>query len=867
MPRRTRLDRVSKVGLATLTLALVILTSVVSPATSRPVRAQQSSAAVQDNIILLDITASMVGEGSDPKARDIWSGVLGKVREQISNLPDHTNLAIVPFANGPRLGQIWPRPTDSTQDPLDLRALDTSTRASALAYIADWQSRKPDGQSTWICDSLEYALQRLSASRAVQPNVALHQNVFLYTDGADNGRCEKDFVNQFSNIFNGQRGDYDFLYVTYVDINQQISPEDRQRIARNTRGGTTVLGDLPPLVALDVVGPEPTAATNLNDVKPVRVNLKLANELPMGASFSADVDVSSAAGELTVQPSTLTIQPSMSFEVRAARPLAEGPIPVTIRLTPRGDQFFFANSTLSVDLTWQPVEVELIQATLDLGNLARAPAQAMLRLSSAVPDGRTFTADVVTDLPGLTVQPTTLTLASAMPISLTGVGLGGSVRSGGLRLRPHDTTFKFKNGDRVPFTFGWAPIVDLVASPLADTNLADQPQGVSLVLTPRSPLPNSAQPLTAHVEIGPKDLGLRVEPTVVTLGSQVPLKIYSETALAPGAYTARLHFVPDSGEFDPRDADVQFTWQHNPPRVALRLDRASTDFGTIAAGSVSTDPGSFALVPTFDLAAVKAGATADLRALVNGEERPDQLWFAAPNGQHLTRRSVGPADQRIDMGERIDARTEGRFWPGTDTRVAAIEAQPGNTPDEKIQFLTAAGLPIDRMDFTYQVEHGITALVLALLALLVTTLILVYVKLCPRFPVNAALVVDGGGHYPLRSLAETSFARRWCGGSVTIGSPADNVDVSASETLAIVSPKAGGLGLFGHGAFLRSVNSAIDPPLEVDGEPLTGTKRLRDGAQVVSSGLTVSYQVRSRPEESDDPTLADNDRYADPYAA
>src|SRR5437868_4988 len=87
----------------------ICLMSLLVAVTPRAVQGQQPAPATRDAIILLDITASMRGQGDDPKARDIWDQVVAKVGEQLDQLAVGTSLTIIPFANGPRYSQIWPK--------------------------------------------------------------------------------------------------------------------------------------------------------------------------------------------------------------------------------------------------------------------------------------------------------------------------------------------------------------------------------------------------------------------------------------------------------------------------------------------------------------------------------------------------------------------------------------------------------------------------------------------------------------------------------------------------------------------------------------------------------------------------------------
>ncbi len=140
---------------AYLTAALLVLLGcVVFTPSGRgtQVQAQTPAAVPRDVIVLLDVTLSMRGFGTDPLRRDIWDQVRDRVLAQIDQLADGTSLMIVPFASGPQYRNIWPSGVDRPDTPGPFAAMDGGGRAEAKKFIA---GREPDGQATFICDSLD----------------------------------------------------------------------------------------------------------------------------------------------------------------------------------------------------------------------------------------------------------------------------------------------------------------------------------------------------------------------------------------------------------------------------------------------------------------------------------------------------------------------------------------------------------------------------------------------------------------------------------------------------------------------------------------------------------------------------------------
>lgn len=124
---------------------------------------QTTSEPPRDAVILLDVTRSMRGEGPPPVTEDIWDDVKARVIELVSQLSTDTTVAIVPFDAGPVLPEIWPAPGAARSDATQFQSLEGDNRVDTISHI---NQLVPDGQATWICDALEFALDQLNLRRA-----------------------------------------------------------------------------------------------------------------------------------------------------------------------------------------------------------------------------------------------------------------------------------------------------------------------------------------------------------------------------------------------------------------------------------------------------------------------------------------------------------------------------------------------------------------------------------------------------------------------------------------------------------------------------------------------------------------------------
>jgi hypothetical protein len=298
--------------------------------------ASDSVGVARDVIVLLDITGSMRGGGTDQTARDIWDQVVEKLIQQVNDLPDGSSLAIVPFDAGPRLARVWPAAQKSASAQIQLGALDGRTRDTAINHI---KGLVPDGATTGICDSLEYALKQMSGWRAQQSNAQRVETVFIYTDGLDNGRCKDNFVKRLVTVFKGAITDNPFLYGVYIDLNGRLKPAD---IGPLTDAGFSINTSLPDFID---VAPGPTdLAAALLDPDGTDLVLHLSGEA-LNRKLTARVDLLSGSAGLVITPGEITLAAEVTIHLTATQAIAPGGHAAAIVLAPITGNYQFTNST------------------------------------------------------------------------------------------------------------------------------------------------------------------------------------------------------------------------------------------------------------------------------------------------------------------------------------------------------------------------------------------------------------------------------------------------------------------------------------------------------------------------------------------
>lgn len=258
------------VWLARRTLALVAAVVAVCSVAATVAHSQQAPQP-QDVIILLDTTASMVGQGTDPKAQNIFPRVVQTVAELIGGFPSTTRVMVMPFDRGVDMS----------------RARVFPARPSPTEMSAYLQTLQPTGQVTYIYESVDAALGQLEAWSNGQKDRP--QALYIYTDGLDNGPHEGTWIQDLTKRIQLHRTDSPYLFAYYSDLQRQL--DDTQSSSLSNAGVDVVRG----IVRLD------TQVLDFGDVGPGQ------NRVTRDLSFFLSKDVPSSPVSFQMDPAGLPI--------------------------------------------------------------------------------------------------------------------------------------------------------------------------------------------------------------------------------------------------------------------------------------------------------------------------------------------------------------------------------------------------------------------------------------------------------------------------------------------------------------------------------------------------------------------------------
>lgn len=465
---------------------------------------------------------------------------------------------------------------------------------------------------------------------------------------------------------------------------------------------------------------------------------------------------------------------------------------------------------------------------------------------------------------------------------------------------------------------GLPDVINLNDDPQFLGNLAEFPDGVTrIVRIERGELTGpDGQPRSARLRLLPAELGVTVD-AEVQLAPEMTITFRGTENTPPGQYNAILEFVPIQNDyiFDPTSVIVTFSWDPAPPTPTpeptatatplptatppptltptplptatlpppptatpaptatpvpvpgIIIEREETcELGELDAGSEDVLEGSCPLTVAFNPDAQAMNAGVDLEATLNGDEDSEQFWLIDPvsGGQvsELTLQSNGQATQTVQVGYRINAPNDSRFWPGGATGNAAITA---TSPDATVGFEDQGEPAGGVLAFSYTVNYPLSPLfILSLLLLVLLILLIVFFLLHARFPRQAQLRVDGGMtpiHY-LRAASERTLLQRFFPRTLGIGSSRDVINVETGATVARLSPRAH-LFSMGTETYIEPVGRAVHPvqgaatstqfgfaeqtaaietAVRVNGVPLTARRRLRHDDEITTNGgLTAHY--------------------------
>lgn len=376
-----------------------------------------------DYAIMIDISGSMHGEGTDPQASDIFGDVQTAVEHFIQQLPAGSTVVIMPFAEG--------------VNPADVRQFTVTTAQSRAGAIAFVQSLPPNGnygQYTSLYDSVEAGLDELKKMRTddSRPHV---QTELIYTDGLGNGPGDSSLAD-FLKKLDAARVDQPHLFVKYVSLGKAvpdkpalqqhgvqvventqdlINPEREVRVAPATVELGTIAGDGTVTT---------TISTSFSDQSVAGVMLHLAvvpGSLPAGLTMTispADIGISTAP-----IPLQLTISGVAShigwhdpkLKITSSDPdLLVAPETIVV-------QFTVAAPTPTPTATAMATATPLPTATATAAATATATP---LPTATATPTATPLPTSTATPLPTSTPQPTSTPWPTSTPLPTPTVGFG-----------------------------------------------------------------------------------------------------------------------------------------------------------------------------------------------------------------------------------------------------------------------------------------------------------------------------------------------------------------------------------------------------------------------------------------------------------
>jgi len=303
-------------------LAVWLLTVAV-PARAEQPQQQQAPYVV----IVLDDTASMIGQGANPQAKAIWVDVQGAVIRLLGTLPVGAQVLIVPFAGGPEVTRLYPAQPPPGGPGVTWQTLDgTAAVSDAAAFVNQLTA---NGQSTAIFPSLKFGADQLSAIGTSPQGSGHPLQLYLFTDGIDTSG-NPQWLNQATTLLGNLHNDPALhLYSAFInfgpptpgpcgfDACAETSPTKPLAVAQLKTNSVVFppLAGRPPRSGADIaVGITVGAAappSNEMDVQrsldqPVGARLRLLAPSALtqkGAESSVRVD---AEGDVSLPPGTYT---------------------------------------------------------------------------------------------------------------------------------------------------------------------------------------------------------------------------------------------------------------------------------------------------------------------------------------------------------------------------------------------------------------------------------------------------------------------------------------------------------------------------------------------------------------------------------
>lgn len=356
--------------------------------------------AVFDYVVLIDVSGSMVGLPAGSGHTVIFPQVQRAVSDFVLDLPDGSNLTLIPFSG----------PIDDAAVQA-FPGIDDTGRQNAVSAI---DTLEATGQVTWLYSAIDRGLTELAQMR--QGDTRAHiQSLLVYTDAEGNGPEDLTLDALLARI-DAERADQEHLYVKYIslaapvenaaaleahdiDVRQDpagvVSPFFQVQVAPAALdlGALPASGQFPATLEFQASAPEVAGA-------PIAV--AVTGVLPGGATLRLDTSTLSVAERQAI---TFTLDTSR-------QPLDAGVYHLDLQLASENPALLIAPATIPVTFTVAALEptptqvpptptpepVVGVPSSIDLGsqpvNLdAESPAEELH-----------FAADIPVELSGLGAQ-------------------------------------------------------------------------------------------------------------------------------------------------------------------------------------------------------------------------------------------------------------------------------------------------------------------------------------------------------------------------------------------------------------------------------------------------------------------------------
>ena len=357
---------------AWLLLALVVSLMLQTADLGAGISWAQADTSAEDAVILIDVSGSVRGGGSDPTARDIWAPLQQSVSDLVDLMPPGTRIIIVPFSNGANVNNVFPEHGSSETAVVPWLELGgPAEQGRAKQFV---RGLNANGTSTWIVAALRYATTQLRgwrdrAQQAGEP--PRRQAVYLYTDGLDNSGSA-DWRAEANSFLSLQRQDLPYLWAVLVRVGAEAIRDCPTGFS--TCVTTTRVEPAPSLRAQNQVLDFGTLSAAMPEsVQGLELSVRNPGSKPIELTLQLElVPPPNPPDAVTISPTSVTAADRINVTLRVTRPIVPGTYRGTLILNnPQG--LFGGSNRVPVTFRYQepatptspPTSTPLPPPTLD----------------------------------------------------------------------------------------------------------------------------------------------------------------------------------------------------------------------------------------------------------------------------------------------------------------------------------------------------------------------------------------------------------------------------------------------------------------------------------------------------------------------